>query len=219
MVNQSELGRKVLFKWLCPECHNRLKAISATRQRCEAESLCFEQVDGIWRFLTPPRESRFNSFIREYEIVRHSEGCGSADPGFYRALPFQDRSGRHSRPWRIRAVSFETLIQKVLLQQETLDHCGSRAFKATACPAGKVQDPVSGLAAGSGGSRTLLSGSGAHFSGSGGLWTGSGRSSSLWMSGDRPRCRRSDGNGQRGRDRSVLSKPDSGRSARGDRPV
>lgn len=140
-------------------------------------------------------------------------------PGSIAPFLIQDRSGRHSRPWRIRAVSFETLIQKVLLQRETFDHCGSRAFKATACPAGKVQYPVSGLAAGSGGSRTLLAGSGTHFSGSGGLWTGSGRSSSLWMSGDRPWCRRSDGNGQRGRDRSVLSMPDSGRSARGDRPV
>ena len=123
MVHQSESGQKMRtenpFKWLCPDCHGRLEATSPTRQQCEAEGVHFEQVDGIWRFLTPHREGRFNSFVREYEIVRHSEGRGSTDPRFYRDLPFQDRSGRHSESWRIRAVSFQTLIHKVLEPRET----------------------------------------------------------------------------------------------------
>lgn len=122
-VNQSELDKKSSsgdsFKWLCPECHSRLEAVSPTRRRCEAEGSCFEQVDGIWRFLTSRRQDHFNSFVREYQIVRHSEGRGSADPRFYRALPFQDRSGRHSASWRIRAVSFKTLIGKVLAKLES----------------------------------------------------------------------------------------------------
>ena len=121
MVNQSESGRQDSnpFRWSCPECHSPLEATSPTRQECRAEGLCFERVEGIWRFLTPHRGGHFSSFVREYEIVRHSEGRGSADPGFYRSLPFRDLSGRHLRSWRIRAVSFRTLIRKVLSQQET----------------------------------------------------------------------------------------------------
>jgi SAM-dependent methyltransferase len=53
-------------------------------------------------------------FAREYCTVRQREGWGSADGAYYRALPYEDRSGRHAAIWRIRARSYDTFLTKVL---------------------------------------------------------------------------------------------------------
>ncbi|MFQ5737469.1 MAG: class I SAM-dependent methyltransferase [Acidobacteriota bacterium] len=52
--------------------------------------------------------------MREYQVIRQAEGRGARDPGYYRALPYQDLSGRFQRNWRIRAVSYRTLLARVL---------------------------------------------------------------------------------------------------------
>jgi SAM-dependent methyltransferase len=53
-------------------------------------------------------------FVREYRTVRHAEGWGSADPAYYRALPYRDLTGRFGGIWRIRARSYNTFLAKVL---------------------------------------------------------------------------------------------------------
>jgi SAM-dependent methyltransferase len=53
-------------------------------------------------------------FAAEYRVVRSAEGWGSRDAAYYRALPFRDLTGRHTRIWRIRARSFETFLHDVL---------------------------------------------------------------------------------------------------------
>ncbi|MBI2332129.1 MAG: class I SAM-dependent methyltransferase [Chloroflexi bacterium] len=98
---------------ICPRCKGELTFEAPDQLRCQKEALVFRQVDGIWRFLLPERESHYSRFIEEYEKVRHFEGRFSADASYYCALPFQDLSRRFTADWKIRAASFNAL-QKVL---------------------------------------------------------------------------------------------------------
>src|SRR5207245_9646115 len=65
-------------------------------------------------------------FAREYQTVRRDEGWGSADGAYYRSLPYTDLTGRFSAIWRIRARSYQMLVQRVL---EPLEGDNSRALK------------------------------------------------------------------------------------------
>jgi SAM-dependent methyltransferase len=57
-------------------------------------------------------------FAREYRTIRRDEGWGSHDPAYYRALPYRDLTGRFRGIWRIRARSFDTLIDQVIAPLE-----------------------------------------------------------------------------------------------------
>ncbi len=53
-------------------------------------------------------------FLADYARIRHAEGRGSSGSAYYRALPFQDLSGRNAEQWKIRARTFEYLRQHIL---------------------------------------------------------------------------------------------------------
>jgi SAM-dependent methyltransferase len=104
--------RQDLF--VCPRCRTTLERTTSERMTCPRDGLEFWKTDGIWRFLLPESEAHYARFIRDYETVRQAEGRGSTDPGYYRALPFKDRSARHASDWKIRARSFKVLVNNVL---------------------------------------------------------------------------------------------------------
>lgn len=89
--------------------------------RCQKDALVFRQVDGVWRFLLPERESYYARFIVDYEAVRRFEGRFSANASYYRALPFQDISGRFSSDWKVRAASFRALTSLLPAHATILD--------------------------------------------------------------------------------------------------
>ncbi|MCB0100482.1 MAG: class I SAM-dependent methyltransferase [Anaerolineales bacterium] len=101
------------MKLICPRCKGELTLEAPDQLRCKKDALVFHQIDGVWRFLLPECESHFSRFITDYETVRRFEGRFSADAAYYRALPFQDLSGRFSADWKIRAASFR-LLKKFL---------------------------------------------------------------------------------------------------------
>ena len=68
-------------------------------------------------------------FTREYTTVRRAEGWGSHDGAYYRALPFQDLTGRFPGIWRIRAKSYATFIRAVV---EPVERVTPRALHAAA---------------------------------------------------------------------------------------
>ncbi len=57
-------------------------------------------------------------FLDEYRQIRHAEGRGSEDPGYYQALPFQDLSGRSSAMWEMRAKTFRYFECRILAPLE-----------------------------------------------------------------------------------------------------
>lgn len=109
------------MNFVCPRCKGELTFEAPDQLRCQKEALTFRQMDGIWRFLLPERESYYSLFIEEYEKVRHFEGRFSADVAYYRALPFKDLSGRFSSDWKIRAKSFEVLSKLLQTPSKIID--------------------------------------------------------------------------------------------------
>jgi SAM-dependent methyltransferase len=104
----------MLAPFTCPRCRGPLEQTAPDVLFCPADDLCFQRAGGIWRFLLPERAPAFERFTQEYETIRRGEGRGSRDAAFYRALPHRDLSGKMTADWRIRAASFDTLLQKVI---------------------------------------------------------------------------------------------------------
>lgn len=102
------------FFLACPLCHAPWPPPYGPTLTCPHDRLTFNQADGIWRFLLPERAAHLRPFMQEYEQVRQAEGWGSADPAYYRALPFRDGNGRYRHIWHIRAQSFRALQKQLL---------------------------------------------------------------------------------------------------------
>lgn len=109
------------MNFVCPRCRGVLQKNSDNELLCLIDNLSFKQEDGVWRFLLPERESHYAGFIKDYETVRRLEGRGSSESSYYRALPFEDLSGRFSSDWKIRAASFGLLEKMVLPHSQILD--------------------------------------------------------------------------------------------------
>jgi len=106
------------FAFTCPVCRVGLEAAGPEELCCSAEGISYRRVEGIWRFLPPERLAHFEQFAREYETVRLAEGRHSGDPAYYRSLPFRDLTGCNAVNWRIRAKSFQTLMDRCILPME-----------------------------------------------------------------------------------------------------
>lgn len=74
----------------------------------------YECVDGIWRMLAPDKAAHYEQFVQNYDTVRHGEQWGGNGANYYRALPYEDVSGRHSDVWRVRTVSYDALLSNVV---------------------------------------------------------------------------------------------------------
>lgn len=109
------------MNFICPRCQNILQKISDQEFHCAVDHLAFQQVDGIWRFLLPERESHYAKFIKDYEAIRSLEGRRSQNPSYYQSLPFKDTSGRFSEDWRIRAVSYQFLERMIPSRSTVID--------------------------------------------------------------------------------------------------
>lgn len=104
--------------FVCPRCRGHLTLLEPDKMECRPDKLIFPRENGIWRFLLPERAEYFQRFITEYSYVRQQEGRGSHESNFYRALPFKDLSGERSWEWAIRARSFSTLLDKIIVPRE-----------------------------------------------------------------------------------------------------
>jgi SAM-dependent methyltransferase len=59
-----------------------------------------------------------HKFLEDYRAIRRAEGRGSREPAYYRALPYQDLSGKNSAQWAIRGKSYRYFERNVLSQIE-----------------------------------------------------------------------------------------------------
>lgn len=103
-----------MIELACPRCHSPLEPFGPAGLRCPHDGGTYDQVDGIWRMLLPGRLEFYARFIQDYEMVRRLEGRSSGDPAYYRTLPYHD-----SEAWRIRARSFEALMDRVVQPLES----------------------------------------------------------------------------------------------------
>ena len=77
--------------------------------------------NGIVYALPPDRASHYAHFIEDYERIRAAEGRWSRKDDFYLRLPYTDISGRNSKQWKIRALSYDYLMDRILKQNLRLD--------------------------------------------------------------------------------------------------
>lgn len=105
------------FALACPRCRAPLRTVSPDVLGCAAGHQ-YRREAGIWRLLPSEREAYFRRFMEEYETVRRDEGRHLDDPAYHRALPYEDRSGRYRAEWRVRAASFDTLLERVVAPRE-----------------------------------------------------------------------------------------------------
>lgn len=98
----------------CPSCRAVLELADRNLLRCRREGLEYPCDGGIWRLLDPSLRAATEGFLARYRVVRRSEGWGSDDAGYYRELPFADRTGRHEEIWRLRAVTYRSFERHVL---------------------------------------------------------------------------------------------------------
>ena len=99
--------------WVTPGSHEPLHEITPGVLRNVAGEH-FEKQAGIWRFLRPEQQRHYQQFVKEYETVRQAEGRESPDAGYYRALPFCDPTHPLAQSWRIRAISYTALRDRVI---------------------------------------------------------------------------------------------------------
>lgn len=93
----------------CPSCGAALEALE-----CPHCGFQMRVSDGIVHALPPDSEAHYAQFVRDYESIRAAEGRGSEDDNFYLGLPYTDSTGRNQDQWRIRARSFDYLLNHVL---------------------------------------------------------------------------------------------------------
>jgi len=98
-----------LLRPIAPEC----AAYSETFV-CRRCGVANALQDGIWRSLASEEASKFERFIREYELVRAAESRGSADSEYYLALPFEDMTGKLPEQWKIRAATFRHMERHII---------------------------------------------------------------------------------------------------------
>lgn len=106
------------WQFACPQCRSALQARPPLALYCPTDDLEFPCEAGVWRLLTPEREAYYAQFIREYETVREAEGRGSTGSDYYRNLPDCPPDHPLATDWRIRALSFGTLMQDVVVPAE-----------------------------------------------------------------------------------------------------
>jgi len=102
------------FPWACPTCRTPLEVVDPCVLRCPRDGLAYEQIENIWRLLAPEKAAYYRRFVDDYEVVRREEQWGSEGGAYYRALPFQDLSGRNREIWRIRAISYRVMLKQVV---------------------------------------------------------------------------------------------------------
>jgi SAM-dependent methyltransferase/uncharacterized protein YbaR (Trm112 family) len=102
----------------CPDCKTLLAPAGPDELVCPQDGHSYKKQESIWRCLPPERAAHFQAFLQDYEAIRLAEGRGSADPEYYRALPFADLSDKHSADWRLRARSYSIYVDHVLAPAE-----------------------------------------------------------------------------------------------------
>jgi len=100
----------------CSRCRAKLDKLE-----CDFCGLKMPANNGIVCALPPDRASHYAHFIEDYERIRAAEGRWSRKGDFYLSLPYTDVTGRNSKQWKIRALSYDYLLDRVLKQGRRLD--------------------------------------------------------------------------------------------------
>jgi SAM-dependent methyltransferase len=115
------------FTLACPQCQTLLIPAGGGDVCCPADGARYHWQDGIGHFLIPARAAALAPFMHDYQFIRQAEGRGAARnhtpadrqaAAYYRALPEVPADDPWAADWRIRAISFQTLLAQVIAPLE-----------------------------------------------------------------------------------------------------
>lgn len=107
-------------RFRCPRCACAMDAsiyaadLASKQRECHKCGSTMYASDGIWKAILPARTKKIEASLTAYETVREKEGRWSEDDEFYRALPWRDTTGRFESQWKIRAASFDFVLEHAL---------------------------------------------------------------------------------------------------------
>ncbi|QNI37658.1 class I SAM-dependent methyltransferase [Edaphobacter albus] len=106
------------LKIRCPRCTARMETIEAEVPTfaCIECHFPMEFKEGIWHALPVERMTYYARFIKDYEYIRTAEGRGSHDSSYYLKLPSVSRSAVNADQWKIRAITYGFLRDRILPQ-------------------------------------------------------------------------------------------------------
>lgn len=107
-------GMELVRLLVCPSCRAALAEETDGVLRCPLEGSTYVRESGVWRLLDGSEGSAAARFLAHYQAVRRDEGWGADDDGYYRALPLEDRTGRHLAIWHIRAITHRAFARRVM---------------------------------------------------------------------------------------------------------
>jgi SAM-dependent methyltransferase len=125
VMSHPQKRARLTLRLQCPRCSSALGPLPEIGPLVDSQLTCptclleIRSDHGIWKALPVSRQSYYERFISEYQIVRAAEGRESNDATFYLALPYRDLSGHNQHQWAIRASSFRYIEQKILSALET----------------------------------------------------------------------------------------------------
>lgn len=105
--------------YACPTDHAVLN-IRGESAQCPACHSTFHRTGNIWRFVNVTLDP-YRSFIETYRVVRRAEGWGSTDALHYLDLPHVAPDAPHAKIWRVRAVTFKSLLRHLARPSTLLD--------------------------------------------------------------------------------------------------
>ena len=94
----------------CPSCAAEHAAISGDHASCVVCGQTISSVTGVWQLMTRDRMDYYRDFLASYTKVRIAEGRASYTAATLRALPFCPASHSLAGQWKIRAISFVSLM-------------------------------------------------------------------------------------------------------------
>jgi SAM-dependent methyltransferase/predicted RNA-binding Zn-ribbon protein involved in translation (DUF1610 family) len=120
MTAEAAHAREHGIRLQCPACGTNAgglpfgKYADGLSYDCSNCGFALLNKSGIWQALPPERIEYFSRFVEEYEKIRAAEGRGSLDVDFYLKLPYEDVTGKNAWQWKIRACTYDVLVQKLL---------------------------------------------------------------------------------------------------------
>jgi ubiquinone/menaquinone biosynthesis C-methylase UbiE len=113
-------GSTLVYDSICTRVQLRCTGCKADTEGldCTACGCRIQMRNGIVYALPPERAAHYARFAAEYQSIRAAEGRGSPDEEYYLGLPHKDSTGKNSVQWRIRARSFDYLLQHILKPED-----------------------------------------------------------------------------------------------------
>lgn len=109
----SDAGQLSDWRLACPACRSDEFETVVDSRICRNCGNRYTQNGGVWDFLPPERATAFEDFLDSYTRIRHAEGRGGYDAGFFKALPDCPVDHPVAWQWAIRRRSYESLMGKL----------------------------------------------------------------------------------------------------------